>query len=244
MRLGFSRAHADEGRVVHIRYRLLLIRRQSANGRAGGGKTTKGKPKFPAINGGGRRRRPRGSEARPKRDACSRMYRKFAWRTRIGYQEGLVGRSAVRPVQSACAKLRQVPQSVHPPTPPMPSSSITSSSFSSSSARVLSNRSFFFSRYFACSPRSVYLHAPAAQPTFGFSSCRARPRCSPSLHPPSSLATQTSINFAGSGPTVFQFRVSTLNASALDREGGRGGCEGNETGKRNASRDRRLTDKG
>lgn len=29
---------------------------------------------------------------------------------------------------------------------------------------------------------------------------------------PSSLATQTSINFAGSGPAVFQFRVSPVNA--------------------------------
>lgn len=39
--------------AILIRYRLLFIRHQSANSRAGG-KTAEEKPKFPAINGGGR----------------------------------------------------------------------------------------------------------------------------------------------------------------------------------------------
>jgi len=144
----------------------------------------------------------------------------------------------LRRVQSACAKLRQVP-----PIGP-PSRAILLCFLLLLLVvllhflvlvlihQVLPNRSFFFSRYFVPrSPHPLPPDHPSPVPSrcahrsslhSGFPlSARGRgaaPRCSL----PSSLATQTSINFAGSGPTVFQFRVSTLNASALDRDGGRG----------------------
>lgn len=125
---------------------------------------------------------------------------------------GRPGWLVVHRVQSACAKLRQVPQSVQSPAPFSPPPRPT----------PLLNRSFFFSRYSVSPLSSIVYPFPPPLPFFPD---RAYIRVFLFLHAvavasaPSSLATQTSINFAGSGPTVFQFRVSTMNASALDRQG-------------------------
>lgn len=120
---------------------------------------------------------------------------------------GRPGWLVVHRVQSACAKLRQVPQSVQSPAPfclPLPSHP---------SAQLI----VLFLPIFRL-PSFLY-HTPF--PLFPFFPDRAYIRVFLFLHAvavasaPSSLATQTSINFAGSGPTVFQFRVSTVNAGAL-----------------------------
>lgn len=106
-------------RHPRIRYRLLLICRQSANGRAGG-KTTEGKPKFLAINSGmeragERERRPTGG-CMLARGCTGNLPRNPVLAIR---KARLAGRAS-RPV---CAKLRQVlaigpPSRVRHPPPP------------------------------------------------------------------------------------------------------------------------------
>lgn len=121
----------------------------------------------------------------------------------------LVGRAS-RPVclreVAPSSAIGPIPRTILPPPRPTP----------------LLNRSFFFSRYSVSPLSSIVYPFPPPLPFFPD---RAYIRVFLFLHAvavasaPSSLATQTSINFAGSGPTVFQFRVSTMNASALDRQG-------------------------
>lgn len=185
-------SRADWSHAIRIRYRLLLIRHQSANGRAGG-KITEGKPKFPAINGGGREKndQPRGLYARSLADVQEICLETPYWLS------GRSGWSVVHRVQSArsCAKFcnrSTLPRVIRP---------------------LLFNRSFFLSRYSVLQlPRlpSLLLSTPCWAYTRIFLFLRAVAAASA----PSSFATQTSINFAGSGPTVFQFRVSTVNASS------------------------------
>lgn len=165
------------------------------------GKHNGGKPKFPAINGGGRGEGRKGGG----RPGCM-------------FARGCTGNSP-RDLVLAIRKARLVGRASCPvclrevaPSPAIGSPPLAPFYLSPRPPIVLFLPIFRRPSYpyppapFLSAPRRAYirvflfLHAAAAASA------------------PSSLATQTSINFAGSGPTVFQFRVSTVNASAFDRQ--------------------------
>lgn len=149
-------SRADWSHAIRIRYRLLLIRHQSANGRAGG-KTTEGKPKFPAINGGGREGRPTGG-CILVRGCTGNLPRNPVLAIRKARLVGRASRPVCLPARS-CAKFCNRSTLPRHPPPPVPT-----------------DRSFSPDIPFSTIPPlpSLLLSTPPAEPTLAFSSFCAR----------------------------------------------------------------------
>lgn len=110
-------SRADWSHAIRIRYRLLLIRHQSANGRAGG-KITEGKPKFPAINGGEREGRPTGG-CILVRGCTGNLPRNPVLAIRKARLVGRASRPVCLPARS-CAKFCNRSSLPRHPPPPVP----------------------------------------------------------------------------------------------------------------------------